>query len=104
VSQVLRLPDAKDAELRPCAIASRTSSATSNAATLLEILNHPNPDRYDQRMCVRGEDYVYVVPFAEDDRTVLCTTLSGFESLPPSYPPALARNSGELRRDGSLTR
>jgi hypothetical protein len=64
---------------------------------LLEILNHPNPDRYDQRMCVRGEDYVYVVPFVEDDRTVLWTTLSEFESLPPSQTATSSLRDGQLR-------
>ena len=39
---------------------------------LLDILEHPNPDRYaGQRIfVVRHEDYVYLVPFVEDERTV----------------------------------
>ena len=38
---------------------------------LLDILEHPNPDRYaGQRIfVVRREDYVYLVPF-EDEHTV----------------------------------
>jgi len=40
---------------------------------LLDILEHPNPDRYaGQRIfVVRREDYVYLVPFVEDEHTVL---------------------------------
>jgi uncharacterized DUF497 family protein len=39
---------------------------------LLEILEHPNPDRYaGQRiLVVRREDYVYLVPFLEHEQTV----------------------------------
>ena len=38
---------------------------------LLDILEHPNPNRYaGQRIfVVRREDYVYLVPFVEDDQT-----------------------------------
>ena len=40
---------------------------------LLDILEHPNLDRYPgQRIfVVRREDYVYLVPFVEDEHTVL---------------------------------
>ncbi len=40
---------------------------------LLDILEHPNPDRYaGQRIfVVRREDYVYLVPFADEEHTVL---------------------------------
>ena len=39
---------------------------------LLGILEHPNPRRYlGQRiLVVRREDYVYLVPFVEDEQTV----------------------------------
>jgi uncharacterized DUF497 family protein len=39
---------------------------------LLDILTHPNPERYaHQRIfVVRREDYVYLVPFVEDEHTV----------------------------------
>ena len=39
---------------------------------LLDILEHPNPDRYGgQRIfVVRRQDYVYLVPFVEDEQTV----------------------------------
>ncbi len=39
---------------------------------LLDILEHPNPDRYaGQRIfVVRREGYVYLVPFVEDEHTV----------------------------------
>jgi uncharacterized DUF497 family protein len=44
---------------------------------LLDILEHPNPDRYaSQRIfVVRREDDVYLVPFVEDDHTVFLNTI-----------------------------
>ena len=44
---------------------------------LLDILEHPNPDRYaGQRIfVVRREDYVYLAPFVEDDQTVFLKTI-----------------------------
>ena len=44
---------------------------------LLDILEHPNPERYDgQRIfVVRREDYVYLVPFVEDEGTVFLKTI-----------------------------
>jgi hypothetical protein len=44
---------------------------------LLDILEHPNPERYGgQRIfVVRREDYVYLVPFVEDDQTVFLKTI-----------------------------
>ena len=44
---------------------------------LLDILEHPNPERYaGQRIfVVRREDYVYLVPFVEDEHTVLLKTI-----------------------------
>ena len=44
---------------------------------LLDILEHPNRDRYaNQRMfVVRHEDYVYLVPFVEDEHTVVLKTI-----------------------------
>jgi uncharacterized DUF497 family protein len=44
---------------------------------LLEILEHPNPERYrGQRIfVVRREDYVYLVPFVENEHTVLLRTI-----------------------------
>jgi predicted DNA binding CopG/RHH family protein len=40
-------------------------------------LEHPNPDRYvDQRIfVVQREDYVYLVPFVEDEHTVFLKTI-----------------------------
>jgi len=42
---------------------------------LLDILEHPHPDRYGgQRIfVVQHEDYVYLVPFVEDQHTVKAT-------------------------------
>jgi uncharacterized DUF497 family protein len=44
---------------------------------LLDILEHPNADRYaGQRIfVVRREDYVYLVPFVEDEHTVFLKTI-----------------------------
>ena len=44
---------------------------------LLDILEHPNPDRYaGQRVfVVRRDDYVYLVPFVEDEHTVFLKTI-----------------------------
>ena len=44
---------------------------------LLDILEHQNPDRYaGQRIfVVRREDYVYLVPFVEDEHTVFLKTI-----------------------------
>src|SRR4029450_1700241 len=44
---------------------------------LLDILEHPNPDRSSgQRIfVVRREDYVYLVPFVEDEHTVFLKTI-----------------------------
>ena len=44
---------------------------------LLDILEHPNTDRYaGQRIIVvRREDYVYLVPFVEDEDTVFLKTI-----------------------------
>ena len=44
---------------------------------LLNILEHPNRDRYaGQRIfVVQREDYVYLVPFVEDEHTVFLKTI-----------------------------
>jgi uncharacterized DUF497 family protein len=44
---------------------------------VLDIVEHPNPDRYaGQRIfVVRREDYVYLVPFVEDEHTVFLKTI-----------------------------
>jgi hypothetical protein len=44
---------------------------------LLDILEHPNPARYGgQRIfVVQREDYVYLVPFVEDEHTVFLKTI-----------------------------
>ena len=44
---------------------------------LLDILEHPNPERYGgQRIfAVRREDYVYLVPFVEDENAVFLKTI-----------------------------
>ena len=44
---------------------------------LLDILEHPHPDRYPgQRIfVVRRDEYVYLVPFVEDELTVFLKTI-----------------------------
>lgn len=44
---------------------------------LLDTVDHPHTDRYaGQRMfVVRREDYVYLVPFVEDEHTVFLKTI-----------------------------
>jgi uncharacterized DUF497 family protein len=44
---------------------------------LLDTLDHPNPERYaGQRIfVVRRDDYVYLVPFVEDEHTVFLKTI-----------------------------
>jgi uncharacterized DUF497 family protein len=44
---------------------------------LIEVLEHPNQVRYGgQRIfVVRRDDYVYLVPFAEDEATVFLKTI-----------------------------
>ena len=44
---------------------------------LLDILEHPNPDRYaGQRIfVVQRDDYVYLVPYVEDEDTVFLKTI-----------------------------
>jgi hypothetical protein len=56
---------------------SRTSFSTSSVATYSTSLEHPNPDRYGgQRIfVVEREDYVYLVPFVEDEHTVFLKTI-----------------------------
>ena len=44
---------------------------------LLDILEHPNPNRYaGQRIfVVQRDDYVYLVPYVEDEDTVFLKTI-----------------------------
>ncbi|HMD97319.1 MAG TPA: BrnT family toxin [Terriglobia bacterium] len=44
---------------------------------LLDVLEHPNQERYGgQRVfVVQRDDYVYLVPFVEDDRLVFLKTI-----------------------------
>ena len=44
---------------------------------LLDILQHPNPNRYARQriFVVRREDYVDLVPFVEDEHTVFLKTI-----------------------------
>jgi uncharacterized DUF497 family protein len=44
---------------------------------VLDILDHPHPDRYPgQRIfVVQRDEYVYLVPFVEDEHTVFLKTI-----------------------------
>ena len=44
---------------------------------MLDILEHPNPQRYaGQRIfVVQRDDYVYLVPFVEDERLIFLKTI-----------------------------
>jgi hypothetical protein len=44
---------------------------------VLDILEHPNPDRYAGRriFVVRREDYVHLVTFVENEHTVFLKTI-----------------------------
>ena len=70
--------DAKNAKLR----ANRSIGIEDvvfhiDRGDLLDILEHPNSDRYaGQRVfVVRREDYMYLVPFVEDDHAVFLKTI-----------------------------
>ena len=47
------------------------------ASALLDILDHKNPTRYPEQkiFVVRIGDYVYLVPFVEDDKEVFLKTI-----------------------------
>ena len=44
---------------------------------LLDILEHPNPERYADQLSfvIQRDDYVFLVPFVEDERTVFLKTI-----------------------------
>jgi uncharacterized DUF497 family protein len=44
---------------------------------VLDILEHPNPERYARQriFVVRREDYAYLVPFVEDEEKVFLKTI-----------------------------
>ena len=54
---------------------------------LLDILEHPNPGRYiGQRIfVVKREDYVYLVPFVEDEHTVFLKTIMPSRKATKNY-------------------
>ena len=70
--------DAKNAKLRAeRAIGFEDIVFHIERGDLLDVLEHPNPDRYaGQRIfVVRRDDYVYLVPFVEDEQTVFLKTI-----------------------------
>ena len=77
-SEVLRLGRHEEREARERAWHRvRGRRVPHRARRPVDILEHPNPDRYAaQRIfVVRCEDYVYLVPFAEDEQTVFLETI-----------------------------
>ena len=62
---------------------------------LLDILEHPKPDRFPgQRIfVVRRENYVYLVPFVEDEHTVFLKTIIPSRKATKEYLGE--ENSGE---------
>src|SRR5262249_58663950 len=62
---------------RSAASGSKKSSSHIERGDLLDILEHSNPERYGgQRIfVVRREDYRDLVPFVEDEHTVLLKTI-----------------------------
>jgi len=54
---------------------------------VLDILEHPNPDRYaGQRIfVVRREDYVCLVPCVEDEHTVFLKTIIPSRKVTKEY-------------------
>ena len=69
--------DAKNAKLRKERIGFEDVVFHIERGDLLDILEHTNPDRdAGQRIfVVRREDYVYLVPFVEDEHTVFLKTI-----------------------------
>ena len=54
---------------------------------LLDILEHPSPDRYaGQRIfVVQRENYVYLVPFVEDEHSVFLKTIISSRKATKQY-------------------
>jgi uncharacterized DUF497 family protein len=70
--------DAKNAKLRAArGIGFEDIVFHIERGDLLDILEHPNPERYaGQRIVVvQREDYVYLVPFVEDETLVFLKTI-----------------------------
>ena len=69
--------DAKNAKLRADRGIGFQDIVFLERGDLLDILEHPNPGRHaGQRIfVVRREDYVYLVPFVEDEHTVFLKTI-----------------------------
>ncbi|MFL5639369.1 MAG: toxin [Gemmatimonadaceae bacterium] len=65
---------------------------------LLDILEHANPDRYaGQRiLVVQREDYVYLVPFVEDEHTVFLKTIIPSRKATKEYAKATFRKDRRL--------
>ena len=64
--------------------------------TLLDILEHPNPDCYagHRIFVVRREDYVFLVPFAEDAHTVFLKTIIPSRKATKQYLGEESDNEG----------
>ena len=76
--KVFALDDAKNAKLRADrGIGFEDIVFHIARGDLLDILEHPNPNRYaGQRIfVVQRDDYVYLVPYVEDEDTVFLKTI-----------------------------
>ena len=64
---------------------------------LLDILEHPNPDRYaGQRIFfVQREDYVYLVPFVEDEHSVFLKTIIPSRKATKQRSPTMTLDADE---------
>ena len=65
---------------------------------------HPNPERYaGQRIfVVRREDYVYLVPFVEDENTVFLKTIIPSRKATKEYLGEESDDEARCRREGVL--
>jgi uncharacterized DUF497 family protein len=80
--------DAKNAKLRAeHGIGFEDVVFHAERGDVLDILEHPNLDRdAGQRIfVVRREDYVYLVPFVEDEHTLFLKTIIPSRKAPKEY-------------------
>ena len=66
---------------------------------LLDILEHPNPDRYGRQriFVVRRGEYVYLVPFVEDEHTVFLKTIIPSRKATKPCPDASKKSESRRR-------
>jgi hypothetical protein len=69
-------------------------------------LEHPNPDRHGGRriFVVRRDDYVYLVPFVEDEHTVFLKTIIPSRKATKQYLAGLTKHGDGIAAGGILRR